>query len=344
MLLTETQRQQIERDGATAVISNLAQVLRDNHARVLDFMRSVDTNFDGCVSEGEFAYALHTLGLNASPKEVKQVFGMLDPSGDGVIEFAELQDALRNGILNGAPPKPKPLTPAQRERRHMENKAATYELSEMIYSFERQRGLDDPTTKPPPSAADLIDKEKVSRIQEAAKRARESGAPVRAPRGEMMSRMDSVWIKSPLLRPSTAPARVHAAAAAAKRKAALYDFWLLKHRDEIESHARMVELEYAEEKRVRKERVANRRAIQLEKMRVQRDASKLGALERHEPFPMRKEMLTHRSMFLARQTQRAWSQDIVFLPPTVAAREAKVVRERAAADFHEDVAQVYRLE
>ena len=36
-------------------------------ARVLDFFRSVDTNFDGVINKGEMSYALHTLGLNALP-------------------------------------------------------------------------------------------------------------------------------------------------------------------------------------------------------------------------------------------------------------------------------------
>ena len=48
-----------------------------NHARVLDFFRSVDTNFDGVISRGEMHYAMHSLGLNASPKEVDQLFEAL---------------------------------------------------------------------------------------------------------------------------------------------------------------------------------------------------------------------------------------------------------------------------
>ena len=46
---------------------NLAQTLRENHARVLVFFRSVNTNFDCVISKGEMSYALDTLGLNLSP-------------------------------------------------------------------------------------------------------------------------------------------------------------------------------------------------------------------------------------------------------------------------------------
>ena len=43
--------------------TNLAQTLRENDARVLDFFRGVDTNFDGVISKGDMSYALHTLRL-----------------------------------------------------------------------------------------------------------------------------------------------------------------------------------------------------------------------------------------------------------------------------------------
>ena len=62
----------------------------------------------------------------------------------------------------------------------------------------------------------------MDRLQEQARRAREdAGAGKSQPvaRGELMSRMDSCWLKSPLLRPQTAPARVSQAAAAERRKA-----------------------------------------------------------------------------------------------------------------------------
>jgi len=345
MLLTGAQRDQLEADGydANAITSNLGRVLRENHARVLDFFRKIDTNFDGAISKGEMAYALHSLGLNASPKEVDALFMSFDPSGDGVIEFSELQHALVHGVSAGTA-RPKKLTKAQRERLRQENCNHTWEFEEMVHAFERSRGLDDPAAKPPPSASEMMKDDRLARLQEKARKARSGETAARDIRGELMSRMDAVWIKPPLLRPQTAPARQSAAAAAARRKAALYDYWLLKHRDEIEAHSRVVEREYAEEKRIRKERVTTRRNAQLDMMRTKQQASKLAALERHEPFPMRKEIFAHKQNFINRQRERAWGQEIVFLPPAVAAREAAVMRERRAPDYTAGVHAVLDLE
>ena len=111
-------------------------MLRENHARVLDFFRKIDTNFDGAISKGEMAYALHSLGLNASPKEVDALFMSFDPSGDGVIEFSELQHALVHGVSAGTA-RPKKLTKAQRERLRQENCNHTWEFEEMVHAFER---------------------------------------------------------------------------------------------------------------------------------------------------------------------------------------------------------------
>jgi hypothetical protein len=346
-LVTEAQREALNAGGMADLPGGLSQILVANHARVLDWFRSVDTNFDGCISQGEMAYALHSLGINAKPKEVTQLFAALDPDGNGVVEFGELQDALRQGITARSAPKPKRLTAAQRERRRLENRAATLELREQIYEFERQRGLDEPGARPPPSSVEVLKKDRMDRLQEQARRAREdAGAGKSQPvaRGELMSRMDSCWLKSPLLRPQTAPARVSQAAAAERRKAEIYDFWLNKHRAEIESHARVVEKEYADEKRMRRERVQSRRNVMLESMRKQKEASKLSSLERLEPFPLRKAMEQQRTALFSRQRERAWSQDIVFLPPTVAARESSLVKARRSADFYDSVQSVERLQ
>ena len=366
-------RRAFEAGGATAdaITSNLVQTLRANHARVLDFFRQADTNFDGVISKGEMTYALHTLGLNASPKELESLFLELDPSGDGVLEFAELQEALRTGgVGRGKKPKPKKLTAVQKERLAMENKAAKYELTEMIYAFERQRGLDDPSTKAPPSAAEQLAADRVALIQEQTLKARESGAKgFKPPRGPI-SRQDAIWVKSPLLRPSTAPARASMAATAEKRRQEVYDYWLMKHRDEIQMHQvrvllrfaplalkpttshlvsacvhqMAVELEYAEDKRIRKERVQNRRDGLRETLHGKQRQSLSGALERGEPFPMRRELAQHRTSFLDRQRTRAWQQDIIFLPPAVQKREQKLQRERAAADYWDGVNEVYSLQ
>ena len=50
-----------------------------------------------------------------------------------------------------------------------------------------------------------------------------------------------------------------------------------------------------------------------------------------------------RSSFYDRQRERAMSQEIVFLPPPVAARDAKLKRERAERDYLTGVQQVLDL-
>ncbi len=76
--------------------SQIAQILSANHARVLDFFRNMDHNNDGVVSKGEFGYAIQYLGLNVEKKQVDDLFDVLDPSGDGYIEYGELKRALLN--------------------------------------------------------------------------------------------------------------------------------------------------------------------------------------------------------------------------------------------------------
>jgi hypothetical protein len=118
-LVTEAQREALNAGGMADLPGGLSQILVANHARVLDWFRSVDTNFDGCISQGEMAYALHSLGINAKPKEVTQLFAALDPDGNGVVEFGELQDALRQGLTARSAPTPQRRRPPSRSSRRI---------------------------------------------------------------------------------------------------------------------------------------------------------------------------------------------------------------------------------
>jgi Ca2+-binding EF-hand superfamily protein len=93
-LITEDQRVAVETQGIAGLLSNLMATFAANHARILDFFRDADTNADGCISKNEMRFALFNLGMNASPSDVHQPFGMLDKDGNGVLQFGELQDAL----------------------------------------------------------------------------------------------------------------------------------------------------------------------------------------------------------------------------------------------------------
>ena len=281
-LITEEQQADLILAGVSELPSKLTAILTANHARVLDFFRSVDTNFDGCISRGEMQYAMHNLGLNASPKEIDQLFDALDPDGNGVLEFAELKQALQwaaDGTLaaRSAARRKKLPTAADRAKQEAENRHASAEVNEMIYEFERLRGLNEPGTKRPPSAQVLRETERMERLQAQARRARANKASAPVPRGNMMSKLDDCWVKSALLRPQTAPARVAREAAASRRRAEMYDFWVTKHRGEIESHQLMVQKEYADDKRMRRERIEQRRDALLSTMRSKRAESKVGA-------------------------------------------------------------------
>ena len=65
-LISEEQRKELEAAGTSALPATIMAILRSNHARVLDWFRSMDTNFDGCISQGEMSFALHALGLQGS--------------------------------------------------------------------------------------------------------------------------------------------------------------------------------------------------------------------------------------------------------------------------------------
>ena len=125
----------------------------------------MDTNFDGVISQGEMGFALHSLGLQASPKEVSDLFAVLDPDGDGVVEFEELRTALLDPTRWNAPPPPKKLTPAQRARLRTDNVRHCAEVIEELYQFERAMGLGDPAELPPPSVDRALRDERRARAQ-----------------------------------------------------------------------------------------------------------------------------------------------------------------------------------
>lgn len=342
-LISEEQRKELEAAGTSALPATIMAILRSNHARVLDWFRSMDTNFDGCISQGEMSFALHALGLNASPKEISQLFQVLDPDGNGVVEFEELRAALTDPSKWNKPPPPKKLTSKQKAQLRNDNVWHRAEVIEELFAFERSRGLDDPSAKQPPTADEAMLSERRRQRQAHAWKVREgkvSATPVTVP---AMYQLDSCWRKSQLVRPQTAPARVHAAASTARRKAANYDYWVSKHRGEVEAHALAVEMQYIEEARMRKQRCSAARNAQLTFYRTKAAAANDRAVERGELFPSRRQMERSRQAVIDRTRERAWGQDIVFLPPAVARREPSVIRGRMSPDYAEGRQAVHAL-
>ena len=138
-VITEAQRQAVLECGIEAVPETIMAVLSANKARVLDFFRHIDVNRDGLISEGEFAFALSSLGLSVSVKDASRAFCSLDPDGSGTVEFSELQRAFLDKDrwkLPLPPPPTRTLTPAQRSRQAYEAKVGSLELQEDLYAFE----------------------------------------------------------------------------------------------------------------------------------------------------------------------------------------------------------------
>ena len=235
------------------------------------------------------------------------------------------------------------LTPAQQRAKARADAYASAEVAEMIDNFERQRGLHDPRARPPrTTVAKLRETHSIERMQEELRSSRE-GRGGAVPRGTMMSRTETIWQKSPLIRPVTAPARATAAAAAARRNEAVYSFWLKKHRDEILRYERAVESMRADAIRTQKERVDTRRRAMLAQLRTKKALHDREAISRQEPFWIRRQLEAQRATQRDLLTARAWSQEIVFLPPKVAAADAEMQRDRSAPDFNESIRSVQGL-
>ena len=83
-------------DGARPVAEQLDAVLRQNHARVLDLFRSMDTSGNGEISRSEFHDAMPHLGLvGVSREDIDGLFNKWDRDRTGVIQFNELETVLR---------------------------------------------------------------------------------------------------------------------------------------------------------------------------------------------------------------------------------------------------------
>ena len=298
-LVTETQRQTVLDGGIDSVPETIMAVLSTNHARVLDWFRSMDSNFDGVISKGEFSFALHSLGLDFAAKDVERVYQTLDPDNNGAVEFEELRRALLDKERwKRAPPPPKKLTRAQLARQKHEGKVQRAELREDLYLFETRQGLTedhDIWHEPPPNAAESLAREKYALLlQETLERRRNNGGKEPLP-ASICYRMDRTWIKPPVERPDHSMARAANAEMVAKRKEEEYDMWLQHHRKEIESHALAVEAARVRDKQMRVARTQAARQVRMDAFHKKKEASRIAALDRHDVRRRRITALTPRT-------------------------------------------------
>ena len=355
-LITEDQRQGVLDQGIDSVPETIMRVLSTNHARVLDWFRSMDTNFDGVISKGEFAYALHALGLEFAAKDVERVFHTLDPDQNGAVEFEELRRALLDKERwKRPPPPPRKSTAAERARQAHVAKVQRAELREDLYTFEKRHGLDadhDIWHEPPPNAQAELDRERKEVVlAEALERRRNLGGKAPLPK-PIWHRMESMSLRQPAVRPDTTAARAAAAEAAARRKQGVYEAWLAQHLKEIESHALAVEEARAKDAAMREERTQAKRRLRLQALDRTRQAARQRALERHEIVETRRELRANRAELAARNRERAWKQGIVVVekpsklsmtesaPPLPAAPEPSAASDRAQ---HTREAEGYRI-
>ena len=86
-----------KKSGAFDVLAKLDKHMRKEGMRVKDlFSKSgFDQSGDGVLDANEFAGAIAYVGITMSPSEVKLLIDFLDDSGDGEIEAAELESAIR---------------------------------------------------------------------------------------------------------------------------------------------------------------------------------------------------------------------------------------------------------
>ena len=90
-------RAKAEAAGAPRVLSRIDRLLKQKDFRVIDLMSSsgFDTSGDGCLDAAELQGALRSVGLKLTRKESQNIIDFLDTSGDGQLDAKELEDALR---------------------------------------------------------------------------------------------------------------------------------------------------------------------------------------------------------------------------------------------------------
>lgn len=93
----DVRRAKAEAAGAPRVLTRIDRLLKQKDFRVIDLMSSAgfDTSGDGCLDAAELQSALRSVGLKLTRKESQTLIDFLDTSGDGQLDAKELEDALR---------------------------------------------------------------------------------------------------------------------------------------------------------------------------------------------------------------------------------------------------------
>ena len=127
--------------GGVSVQEQLAKILKECGAKLIDLFREWDDDGNGGVDKFEFRKAVAALGYDAPKKEVDALFNSLDPDGSGFIEYHEFKEALNERKLNAVKAKasgrvyPPRLSLEQKKAAETDLEAALKAAQELVESL-----------------------------------------------------------------------------------------------------------------------------------------------------------------------------------------------------------------
>ncbi|KAL1504272.1 hypothetical protein AB1Y20_010681 [Prymnesium parvum] len=210
-------------------------------------------------------------------------------------------------------------------------------VNEMLYDFEERIGLAHRSKKPQKSSTEIMD----MLHDEQRRHQQRDTERLWAKRSGTMTIIEPVCIRPVPLRPDTAPARTARAQAALKRNESTYSMWYDKYREELEAGERILEQMRIDAAREHKERVQRRREGLLATFHEKQKRSKMGAVDRSEPFWKRKEQEQLQQSRAQQQRHRVLSQEIIFVPKSMSSHA--LTPDRFEPDFEQSVEQVRSL-
>ena len=89
------------RSNVPDALEELCKHQADNHLRVLQVFRQMDTDGSGDIDMEEMRQALDALRITHSDTSLRKMFVELDKDGNGTVDYAELNRALRRNSPHG---------------------------------------------------------------------------------------------------------------------------------------------------------------------------------------------------------------------------------------------------
>ena len=129
---------------AGEVQKEMREALQRNAGKVMDYFKEWDTDGSGSVSKKEFRRAWTALGIRVEATESDALFDAFDPSGDGAIDYKELNKLLRRrekvvpkkGPLPGQEKKGKPAKVVMSGKEFAQKKLAAKQTSSLLRNVD----------------------------------------------------------------------------------------------------------------------------------------------------------------------------------------------------------------